>query len=61
MTAPDERTPAGRPAVLARLAAEAEKHYVAHAPPAWSRWAGRVLVIAIILVIAYTVTAVHPW
>jgi len=43
------------------LAAEAEKHYVAHAPPAWSRWAGRVLVIAIILVIAYTVTAVHPW
>ena len=61
MTASDERTPAGRPAVLARLAAEADKQYVEHPPPAWSRWAGRVLVVAIILVIAFTVTTVHPW
>jgi hypothetical protein len=43
------------------LAAEAEQQYVAHAPPAWSRWAGRVLVVAIILVIAYTASTVHPW
>lgn len=61
MTASDERTPGGRPAALARLAAEAEQDRVVHAPPAWSRWAGRVLVIAIILVIAITVTTVHPW
>jgi hypothetical protein len=61
MTASDERTPAGRPAVLARLAAEAEQQYVPHAPPAWSRWAGRVPVVAIILMIAYTVSTVHPW
>ena len=61
MTASDEPTPAGRPAVLARLAAEAERQYVQHAPPAWSRWAGRVLVVAIVVVILVTVASVHPW
>jgi hypothetical protein len=61
MTASDERTPAGRPAVLARLAAEAEQQHVEHGPPAWSRWAGRVLVVAIIVVVVIAVTTVHPW
>jgi len=61
MTASDERTPAGRPAVLARLAAEADKQHVEHEPPRWSRWAGRLLVIAIVAVILFMVTTVHPW
>ncbi len=61
MTGSDKRTPAGRPAVLARLAAEAEQHQVQHSPPAWSRWAGRILVVAIIVLILVTVTTVHPW
>jgi len=61
MSAPAKRTPAGRPAVLARLAAEAEQQHVEHAPPAWSRWAGRILVVAILVVIAVTVVTVHPW
>jgi len=61
MTGSDERTPAGRPAVLARLAAEAEHQHVDHTPPAWARWAGRVLVVAIVIAILATVTVVHPW
>ena len=61
MTGSDHRTPAGRPAVLARLAAEADQHHVDHAPPAWSRWAGRVLVVAIMITIVVIVTVVHPW
>lgn len=61
MTGSEERTPSGRPAVLARLAAEAEQQRVDHTPPAWSHWAGRVLVVAIVVVIAVMVVAVHPW
>jgi hypothetical protein len=47
--------------VLARLAVEADQHQVDHAPPPWSRWAGRVLVVAIIVMIVVMVTVVHPW
>jgi hypothetical protein len=61
MTASDEPTPSGRPAVLARLAAEAEQQHVELTPPAWSRWAGRILVVAIVVMILITVTTVHPW
>lgn len=61
MTGSDEHPPAGRPAVLARLAVEADRHHADHPPPAWSRWAGRVLVVAIIVTIVVIVIVVHPW
>jgi hypothetical protein len=61
MTGSDDRTPSGRPAVLARLAAEADQDHVEHPPPPWSRWAGRVLVVAIVVVILIMVSVVHPW
>jgi hypothetical protein len=62
MTGSDDPTPSDRPAVLARLAAEADQDHVEHPPPPpWSRWAGRVLVVAIVVVILMMVSVVHPW
>jgi hypothetical protein len=61
VTGSDERTPAGRPEVLARLAAEADRQHIENRPPGWSRWAGRVLVVAIVVTILVIVTVVHPW
>lgn len=57
----DDDTQRGRPAVYARLAADAEHLYVEHTPPGWSRWAGRVLVVAIITLVVIAAVVVHPW
>lgn len=61
MTEHDDDTPRGRPAVYARLAADAEHLHVEHKPPAWSHWAGRVLVLAIAILVITMAVVVHPW
>jgi hypothetical protein len=61
MTAPDTDTQRGRPAVYARLAADAGHHHVDHRPPGWVRWAGWAIAAAIVVVIVFAAVQVHPW
>jgi hypothetical protein len=50
-----------RPGVYARLAEEAEVHRVALTPPAWVRWAGRTICVAIVAGVVAAALQVHPW
>jgi hypothetical protein len=54
--------PAGRrPGVYARLAEEAEVHRAALHVRSWVPWAGRAIVVAIIVTVILAGLQVHPW
>lgn len=61
MTRPDHRTPNGKPSVYARLAAQVDLPEVERPVPAWSHWAGRVLVAAILVMVVIVVTQGGVW
>jgi hypothetical protein len=50
-----------RPQVYARLANEAERRALIRRAPAWSVWAGRLLVVAIIVMVFVVAVRIQPW
>lgn len=49
------------PEVYARLAEEAERDLAAHPPPPWSRWAGRLICLALAAAVVAGALGANPW